>query len=331
MVLECIGSNSFILNYEESIYRGNLTVQSYRFRAYSNGVPTGEWRTAGVLNTPNVSDIITTVIEENPLKQWMLFGTTSNYGNTAGSIGAFYAWVRADIPNVDVFLHTEYGHWEIGNYDAPLPHVSSNMSFALATLFGIRNDVYRSEIAANTSIVTWVNDITFRLYSTQAGLTASGTGGLVRNGLVITHQRIGRRYFNIKGYANGNLLGVLNIDTNPSNFFIEPLVRFSSTQPIASGFKSIRFDKQPNQAVEVLVNSRNTNAKDVYIVDLNEQGVVTGRTLIFTFQTAQGKTAPTYSIECISNECPPNTCRVICGDTVCCYGSDGIAVESFPL
>ncbi|MDJ0593447.1 MAG: hypothetical protein QNJ72_26255 [Pleurocapsa sp. MO_226.B13] len=30
-------------------------------------------------------------------------------------------------------------------------------------------------------------------------------------------------------------------------------------------------------------------------------------------------------------ECPPGTCKVICGNVACCYGSDGIAVSSFNL
>ena len=35
-------------------------------------------------------------------------------------------------------------------------------------------------------------------------------------------------------------------------------------------------------------------------------------------------------IEDENNKCPEGTCEVICGDTICCYGSDGIAVTSFP-
>ena len=29
------------------------------------------------------------------------------------------------------------------------------------------------------------------------------------------------------------------------------------------------------------------------------------------------------------NACPEGTCEVICGDTICCYGSDGISVSNF--
>lgn len=40
--------------------------------------------------------------------------------------------------------------------------------------------------------------------------------------------------------------------------------------------------------------------------------------------------APTVTTECVAfQQCPPNTCEVICSDTICCYNSNGIAVESF--
>ena len=41
---------------------------------------------------------------------------------------------------------------------------------------------------------------------------------------------------------------------------------------------------------------------------------------------------PTVYTSCVvTNVCPENTCEVICGDTICCYGSDGISVDSFPV
>jgi hypothetical protein len=30
------------------------------------------------------------------------------------------------------------------------------------------------------------------------------------------------------------------------------------------------------------------------------------------------------------NQCPPNTCDVLCGNTICCYGADGISVFNYP-
>ncbi|MGL5078540.1 MAG: hypothetical protein ACRDBG_22305 [Waterburya sp.] len=35
-------------------------------------------------------------------------------------------------------------------------------------------------------------------------------------------------------------------------------------------------------------------------------------------------------ITCEQQQCPPNTCEVECGNTICCYGSDGISVLNFP-
>lgn len=41
---------------------------------------------------------------------------------------------------------------------------------------------------------------------------------------------------------------------------------------------------------------------------------------------------PTWDVEFLPiTECPPDTCPVNCGDHICCYGRDGIAVASFPV
>jgi hypothetical protein len=40
---------------------------------------------------------------------------------------------------------------------------------------------------------------------------------------------------------------------------------------------------------------------------------------------------PSVNVECIDNKCPTGTCEVACGNIICCYGSDGIAIESFSL
>jgi hypothetical protein len=47
-----------------------------------------------------------------------------------------------------------------------------------------------------------------------------------------------------------------------------------------------------------------------------------------TVYTETRLTCPEVKI--ISDECPPNTCDVLCGDTICCYGADGISVFNYP-
>jgi hypothetical protein len=34
--------------------------------------------------------------------------------------------------------------------------------------------------------------------------------------------------------------------------------------------------------------------------------------------------------EIVTNQCPPNTCDVLCGNTICCYGADGVSVFNYP-
>jgi hypothetical protein len=44
-----------------------------------------------------------------------------------------------------------------------------------------------------------------------------------------------------------------------------------------------------------------------------------------------GLQQPVVSHQCITpNQCPPGTCDVICANTICCYGADGVSVFSYP-
>jgi hypothetical protein len=47
--------------------------------------------------------------------------------------------------------------------------------------------------------------------------------------------------------------------------------------------------------------------------------------------TDTGKQMPVVSHQCIAlDQCPPNTCDVLCENTICCYNSDGISVFNYP-
>jgi hypothetical protein len=47
----------------------------------------------------------------------------------------------------------------------------------------------------------------------------------------------------------------------------------------------------------------------------------------------EGCPPPNYQVicDCDCKDCPPNTCAVFCGDVVCCYDSEGKAVETIPI
>lgn len=65
---------------------------------------------------------------------------------------------------------------------------------------------------------------------------------------------------------------------------------------------------------------------------LSLRNKTTGRyTRIREITSPDPQAVVSYTYTCGSSGCPENTCEVTCGDTICCYGSDGIAVSSFPV
>lgn len=54
--------------------------------------------------------------------------------------------------------------------------------------------------------------------------------------------------------------------------------------------------------------------------------------LAYSSSPEQCSLAPIFDIECKPcKSCPEGSCQVVCGDQVCCFNVDGIAVDSFPL
>lgn len=47
-------------------------------------------------------------------------------------------------------------------------------------------------------------------------------------------------------------------------------------------------------------------------------------------QTDLGSANPTISYQCLFDQCPPDTCEVECGDTICCYNNQGISTFNYP-
>lgn len=92
------------------------------------------------------------------------------------------------------------------------------------------------------------------------------------------------------------------------------------------------FSKQAgSQGVEILPHSSKSNAKQVWLVDLDEEGNETNREMIFEFSRRPDlDSLPNHTLTCVMvAECPENTCKVDCGEHYCCYNSSGVSVESF--
>jgi hypothetical protein len=58
-----------------------------------------------------------------------------------------------------------------------------------------------------------------------------------------------------------------------------------------------------------------------YVIEILKNGAVVA--------SDTGNSQPMVTYQCGAT-CPPNTCNVVCGNTICCYGADGISVLNFP-
>lgn len=58
-----------------------------------------------------------------------------------------------------------------------------------------------------------------------------------------------------------------------------------------------------------------------YVVDIYKNGQIVA--------TDSGSNLPTVTWQC-GQQCPPNTCDVLCGNTICCYNDQGISVFNYP-
>lgn len=101
------------------------------------------------------------------------------------------------------------------------------------------------------------------------------------------------------------------------------------TNPYASLGSLIYFYENHLGAGTSVIDSikRKDNLPDTcgnWVIDIYKNGSV--------IQSDEGGLSlPSVSWNCQSiNQCPPNTCDVLCGNTICCYNSDGISVFNYP-
>ena len=91
-----------------------------------------------------------------------------------------------------------------------------------------------------------------------------------------------------------------------------------------------QFDKSRNSGVYVenipnLDIDGKLTGYTVNLIQKNKDNIVLDTDLII--ETTDRLPAPLVTINCIG--CPDNTCAVDCGDKICCYGADGIAIDFY--
>lgn len=137
----------------------------------------------------------------------------------------------------------------------------------------------------------------------------------------------------VKVYEGGNYRGEVTCyarDPNNKLVMASDAIREFSSTGIQRNVKTFSKDKG-TQAVEVVTHPSASNIKLVYLVNLDFSGNENSRALVFRFSVPENLGVPYHKLTCNSSEkkCPENTCEVTCGNTICCYNSQGIAVESF--
>jgi hypothetical protein len=104
--------------------------------------------------------------------------------------------------------------------------------------------------------------------------------------------------------GNGNTIG------DCGGFTYEPGTLICTPPPFRQGFNSdYSFDKIADCSCGI--------PKVLKIFD--------NRGLVFT---SQFNSCPDVIIECSETECPPNTCKVDCGNHICCYDKNGYPVKT---
>lgn len=139
--------------------------------------------------------------------------------------------------------------------------------------------------------------------------------------------------WDLKLLIDGEVVKTQEISSLYSDWFELPEIRVSASEVGDVELQEKQFSKVANtQAVKVSIPQNAPHQKNLYLIDLDSDGREINRTLLFTISNNFNEDAPYHNLICglSISQCPENTCEVTCGDTICCYNSEGIAVESFP-
>lgn len=202
----------------------------------------------------------------------------------------------------------------------------------------------QASILEYPDIRAWTID--YAVDEAKGGRVSARSGVLQFYGnIVITPEIVtGRKYLCIEGYPRWSN------DVAPCytgyNAWDEYFKARHTLSPGKSFYSSLKLGAS---YIEQVIEKPLTNSQIVKITN-NYQKINFGNCETLTFLPPWGKykvefrlstggtdtryfdTLPIFNLGCREPEgCPENTCEVICGNTVCCYNSDGESVESFPL
>lgn len=327
MVLSCIRSTSFVLEYESFGYKNSLTLKSRispsgrrqyaynRYNAKNNGVIT--WEFEELKAHRQYGAIGTCEIKKRGEPGFESYYFASNSG--ANSVIPSLAIEETSSAQFKILAASSEGLDE-------LPY---------APIYGLAAGVEPEDYQLCISNQTPYSDNSFSIFSTNYDPSRWHIRSIAR-GLQITHVFRGGNpaVWDIVFFEDG-----VEAQRNQIQSSVDSWREPPDSNPINSSLPSSvtrqrTFNKAADsQAVEVLVSPTFPHTNNVWLINLNEGGVEDSREIIFSFSSFINNPPPRYSLTCVPNEdnvCPDGTCEVICGNTICCYGSDGVAIASFP-
>ncbi|MEL6438701.1 MAG: hypothetical protein AAFQ80_05520 [Cyanobacteria bacterium J06621_8] len=322
MPIDCIGSESFRLNYQIGGIQQTVNVL---YPGIGNDPDYYKARWVG-----QIGEVLTFKVEKDLSKdKYIATGTFTDISADGDGETLYFRhfWINEEIRE-SFELTDARGYWYA------IGEIKDDGSGANTRRFG-----YAYEISADAyaQIKTEDNDSPVG-GSSQRINRPNPTGFTAYPGADNLDSREIYRYgystFDVTIYANDELVSIVptigsrEIRYEPSDD-IAVIDEFESIQDLSQVFSK----DSSSQGVEVLLAPDSPHKKEVWLVDFDEDGDETGRRVIFDFELLLNQGTPQHSVECIydNGDCPEGSCAVNCGTHMCCYNANGEPVHHYEL
>ncbi|MEM9507536.1 MAG: hypothetical protein AAGA16_07575 [Cyanobacteria bacterium P01_E01_bin.35] len=320
MVLSCIDTDNFVLEYDE--YSTVQGLENYDLNNFN------EFYLVNVIAPPNGEQMTWSVAEQTWSNIYGVIGTCSprstgfdvenNHFKLNGTVNEF---------NIDNQLFPD------GNqFTFPMEPDGLSSSFYNSD----RRAIFLEESVYNEIVESQVYDISESylngILSPYLANENQNKFAQVSNVVITDKVRVGVQNWDVTIFLDGEPWITYTRKSQNATPLLLPDKILEFTELGVSTRRTRSFDKESEtQAVEVTVNERVPHQKLLWNVDLDENGEETNRTVIFQFSTIEGSEPPFHNLICTTEPglCPEGTCEVNCGTHACCYDVTGEPVASF--
>lgn len=329
MTLECINSNAFDLSHAYNNPRQRITIAKAINQSDGSIISTN-----GYVQARKSEGTLTYTIEEvKEYRQYTAYGSYTSVGiETCGDTLYWMSKIFSGETRDNVSIYSKGGGETIFYVDIGDPPITNR--YGIPYEFDCRKiSLSKYEELEDDSIPFLNTQIpetpVYRVV--REGCTDPATYRDASSLSDVKIRRVGTAFWKITFFLNGQFYQ----EKTTKAYYLDPFSLYEGItieeEVPSTSYATKSFTKKKNtQAVEVLLDPDKPHGKQVWLVDLDEEGEEIGRSIIFEFERAEGQSPPSHRITCIeTSECPENTCKVDCNTHYCCYNSEGISIESF--